>query len=119
MLTDDLTLDLFKAPEVIPFGQRPPRIMSPVEDCRPPKVSLEAREAKMRVPSKGPEGGVSLMDLKESHCRAVITASDASAARFCGASKHKGAYCRAHARIFYVPRSKRVSLSELLKNPLG
>lgn len=44
---------------------------------------------------------VALLDLEHRHCRWPIEQDGAT--MFCGADKHTGAYCEAHARIAYRP----------------
>ena len=54
-----------------------------------------------------PNGGVPLMDLRDHHCRAISGRGADGLATFCGADKASGAYCAAHARMFYVSVSAR------------
>lgn len=53
---------------------------------------------------------VALIDLEPHHCRWPIEQDGTT--MFCGADKHAGAYCEAHARIAYRPLIERIPSDE-------
>jgi len=50
---------------------------------------------------------VTLMELRENHCRWPIGEPSHESFRFCGAHKSSGSYCRYHAQLAYQPREDR------------
>lgn len=54
-------------------------------------------------PEPQPGDGVSLLGLKSSSCRYIISSESSHAVIFCGEDKERGSYCAHHAQICYVP----------------
>lgn len=83
-----------------PAPKRPPR---PKGRERPPGVPVTASLPPLPVEVPEPvAGGVGLMDLKGTHCRAVIGLGDDGLARYCGAHKEVASpYCQPHADVYF------------------
>jgi len=56
---------------------------------------------------------VTLMQLQWHHCRWDAGQGEDGQMLYCGATKAKGAYCREHARLAYVPIPKRTDKAPL------
>jgi len=92
---------LFKAPITDVTPSRPKAIVEvvPVVPCND-AVPMTA-------------GPVSLMDLKDWHCRWDAGRGDDGQMLYCGARKSRGAYCGHHARMVYQPPPERKAKREL------
>ena len=87
------------------------------DPANPQKVAVRARKPIKRFierpqpvksvapPLEAPPGGIALLDLRRSHCRAIIDIDGftSNPARYCGARVAYGSYCPHHSALFYQP----------------